>query len=269
MKETFSKRHGFLPPPKAITIREDAPRELRYFIVTAFCELSGHPFTLETAIKEVLKFRPEEKNRIYTHLNIVEHIVNCEWYQVYDIIEATISNLNQGNKEKFTTAINEFFIENGIGWKIVDGLIETRNDDVFEKTTQNVVSVLGNVKLPTAKNEIREAIVCLSRRPTSDITGAIQHSLACLECVIREATGDKKPTLGDLIKKYPNVVPPPLDKAIEKIWGFTSEQGRHLQEGRVPEYAEAKLVVELTSAIVSYLGEKFNGRCIKDRGEID
>jgi len=48
-----------------------------------------------------------------------------------------------------------------------------------------VVTVLETAKLETAKTEIREALNDLSRRPTPDITGAIQHSLACLECVAR------------------------------------------------------------------------------------
>ena len=104
----------------------------------------------------------------------------------------------------------------------------------------------------------------MSRRPTPDITGAIQHSLACLECVAREVTGDRNATLGELIKKHPNIVPKPLDSAIEKIWGFTSEQGRHLREGQAPEYLEAELVVELSSAIATYLGKKLSGTSTKN-----
>src|SRR5690606_3639468 len=132
--------------------------------------------------------------------------------------------------EIFINEINEYFVANGIGWKIVNDRIETRGDEVFETAVHRVVEVLETAKLQTAKSEIREAINDLSRRPIPDITGAIQHSLACLECVAREATGDKKATLGELIKKYPSIVPKPLDIAIDKIWGFTSEQGRHLRE---------------------------------------
>lgn len=61
----------------------------------------------------------------------------------------------------------------------------------------------------------------------------------------REVTGDTKSTLGDLMKKFPKVIPCPLDQAVTKIWGLTSEQGRHLREGQAPEYLEAELVVRL------------------------
>jgi hypothetical protein len=147
---------------------------------------------------------------------------------------------------------------NGIGWKINENQIETRGDEIFETAVNNVVEVLEVAKLNTAKAEIREAITDLSRRPTPDITGAIQHSLACLECVSREITGDRKLTMGKIIEKHPNIVPKPLDSAIEKIWGFASNQGRHLQEGQAPEYLEAELVVELTATIATYLGKKFS-----------
>jgi ABC-2 type transport system permease protein len=52
--------------------------------------------------------------------------------------------------------------------------------------------------------------------------------------------------------------------AIEKIWGFASNHGRHLQEGQAPEYLEAELVVELTAAIATYLGKKLGGQ---DKGQ--
>ncbi len=126
----------------------------------------------------------------------------------------------------FIKEINEYFISNGIGWKIINEQIETRGDEVFETAVKTVVSVLEKANLQTAKTEIKEALIDLSRRPTPDITGAIQHSLACLECVTREITGDKKSTLGDLMKKFPGVIPSPLDVAVSKIWGFTSGYGQ-------------------------------------------
>ena len=123
--------------------------------------------------------------------------------------------------------------------------------------------------LHTAKTEIKEAIFDLSRRPDPDLTGAIQHSLASLECVAREATGDKNSTLGDLMKKFPGAIPTPLDQAVSKIWGYTSEQGRHLREGQLPGYLETELVVEVTAAISTYLAKLMNKIPEKTREEND
>jgi|LauGreDrversion4_2_1035121.scaffolds.fasta_scaffold09165_5 hypothetical protein len=259
-KDTFSRRHGLLPlKEKEITIREDAPRELRGFVQMAFYNLNKKPSDLRKITSRVLRTPPDNINwsefpNIQSEVS--QHLESCEWYVVYDIIEAIIEKLNPVEQEQFINEVNDHFVANGIGWKIVNGQIETRGDEVFETAVNNVVSVLEAGKLQTAKTEIREALNDLSRRPTPDITGAIQHSVACLECVIREFTGNKKSTLGDLMKKFPGVIPSPLDKAIENIWGFSSEKGRHLREGEAPEYLEAELVVEVTSAISTYLGKK-------------
>lgn len=265
--DTFSKRQGlFTIKEKEIIVREDAPEGLRGFVRMAYYDLNKNPSGLRSITTRVLRISPDGNNWLeYPNIDyeVAEHIDNCEWYLVYDIIEIIIKKLNTKEKATFSNEINEYFITNGIGWKIVNEQIETRGYEVFETAVRTIVSVLETAKLETAKIEIKEALIDLSRRPTPDITGAIQHSLACLECVAREATDDKKATLGELIKRHPNIVPKPLDIAIDKIWGFTSEQGRHLREGQRPEYLEAELVVELSAAISTYLGKKLGGVIIK------
>lgn len=261
-KETFSKRFGhFSLRGKEITVREDAPEGLRSFIPVAFYELNKNPSDLRAIVCRLLRVPPDRNNwSEFPNIDgeVIDLLTSCDWYLVYDIIETIIDKLKQSEKENFSKEINEYFITNGIGWKTVNGQIETRGDEVFETSVETVVQVLETAKLKTAKTEIREAIIDLSRRPHPDITGAIQHSLACLECVTREFTGDTKSTLGDLMKKFPGAIPSPLDQAVSKIWGFTSEQGRHLKEGKEPEYLEAELVVEVTAAISTYLGKKLS-----------
>lgn len=148
------------------------------------------------------------------------------------------------------------FLENGIGWKLEEGLIVFRGDEFFETTLKKAEEVLEQAKTLTAKQEIKEAINDLSRKPEPDVTGAIQHSLACLECISREVANDRKSTLGELIKKHRAIVPPPLDQVIEKMWGFSSEQGRHLQEGKPPDFEEAELLVGLSASLSTYLAKK-------------
>lgn len=259
-KIPFSKRHGlYFTNEKEITVRNDAPEGLRGFIKMAFYELNKNPSDLRKITTKVLRIPPDSNNwSEYPNVDweVGQHLENCDWYFIYDIIEAILENLNSEEKTQFTEEINEYFFSNGIGWKVENGEITTRGDELFETAVKKVVGVLEIAKLETAKNEIKEAIHDLSRRPIPDITGAIQHSLACLECVVRQITGDSKSTLGELMKKYPNVIPSPLDQAVTKIWGYTSEQGRHLVEGREPGYLEAELVVEVTAAIATYLGKK-------------
>lgn len=141
---------------------------------------------------------------------------------------------------------------------------EVRSPDLWDTLRNDAVNRLGqteraNLALEsankrTAASELREADADLSRRP-ADLTGAVQHSLAALECVAREHCGDQA-TFGKLLERYPDLFPKPLDKGMEKVWGFASEMGRHLREGRTPKEEEAELLVGLATACCTYLARK-------------
>ncbi|HXB45808.1 MAG TPA: hypothetical protein VNV85_17195 [Puia sp.] len=263
MNARFSNRFGYTPSEKEIAIREDAPLGLRQFIVQLVYDCGYQPSFCRRIICRVLSITPDRNN--WTEYPNIEYeasqlIEECDWFFVYDIIEAFGNAIDTNYREEFQDDLNLYFKQSGIGWKIEYGSIEYRGAEEFETAIKQVETVLETAKLETAKTEIKEAIHDLSRRPVPDITGAIQHSLACLECASREITGDKKATLGDIIKKHPGIVPRPLDLAIEKIWGYSSEQGRHLREGLIPNFDEAELVVGLTATIAIYLGKKLGGK---------
>lgn len=270
MTNRFSKRFGHSIKEKPIEIREDAPQELREFIIQLIYEFGYQPSFLRGVICRVLRKSPDRGN--WSEYPNIDYEVNqlmeeSDWFYIYDIIEAFANRIEGKYKASFHEELNDYFKANGIGWKLHNEQIETRGDLVFEGAVEKVENTLEKVGLKTAQTEIKEAISDLSRRPEPDITGAIQHSLACLECVCREATGDKKATLGDLMKKYSDIVPKPLDKSISFIWGFSSEQGRHLREGRDPEYIEAELLVELSSTVSNYLAKKIGNLGIDEESQ--
>lgn len=266
---TFSKRHGYAKESE-ITVREDAPDELRCFIIDIAeddCNLSLS--TLRTIICRVLHKNPDRQNN-WGSSEIDEEIRRligeCEWHKVYDITERLYAYLsdNQAQTEDctliadiFQNAINDYFLENGIGWKLVDGQLEMRGVEVFEKSMKSAQELLElNDQYSTASKELHEAIIDLSRRPLADITGAIQHAIASLECVAREISGERTLTLGKIMERHKITIPRPLDSAIEKAWGYASEHGRHLQEGRNPEFEEAELIVGICASVGNYLVKK-------------
>ena len=260
MNDTFSKRNGFKIPDKKITIREDAPHNLRDFIPNVYYGLNIQPSTVRKIVCQTLRVSPDKGNwgeYPYISQEVQSLLSECEWFKVYDIIERLACNLRDPrNNLLFHEEINSFFCENGIGWKLITGRIELRGDEDFETAISVVEEVLEERGIETATTEIKEAILDLSRRPNADTTGAIQHSLAALECIARTVTGASGLTLGALIKKHKDIVPPPLDSLIEKMWGFSSEQGRHLREGEEPHFEEAELLVHLSASICTYLGKK-------------
>ena len=110
----------------------------------------------------------------------------------------------------------------------------------------------------TVKAELEEARRDLSRRPDPDVTGCVQHSMAALECAARICSGDENATLGEIIKRQSARlgIPKPLDKALEKFWGYASDKGRHLREGGTPNRDEAELLLSVAAAVTTYLLQK-------------
>lgn len=255
---SFTERMGINVPIVPITVRYDAPKALRIYLLQLMRKY-------ETSLKRIRSYvcfiakEDEDPNNWgendYMKEEIISVLTICPWYRIYDIIEYFYSKLSL-NKAEFEKDINEYFLEKGIGWKLTDGIIEARGEEVFEQKIAETVDVLGKAKLETSQNEIHEAIKDMSKRPAPDITGSIQHSVAALECLCREITGDKKRTLGQLINNNPDIVPAPLNIVVEKIFGFASEQGRHLKEGKAPNYEEAELVVHLSASLCTYLTKK-------------
>jgi hypothetical protein len=189
--------------------------------------------------------------------NEVQDLVgNCPWHKVYDVAEEFYQRLDRDAEKRceFEDRLNEFFIENGIGWAMKEGKIVVRGSEAFSAVPKQAIDALEEAARHTAAREIHEAIQDLSRRPQPDVTGSIQHAMAALECVARDITGQPK-TLGKLISDHGDTLnlPRPLDEALEKMWGYASETGRHLREGRDPRFEDAELVVTVAAAVSIYL----------------
>ena len=264
-RKPFSKRHGYSGQPREITIREDAPENLRHFVLDKAVELGLGPDGLRDIICSILHVRPDPSNwSEYPNIwSEVEGLVyGCDWFRVYDFIEQVHERLARPRSiskspqraTEFENSLNEFLAEEGIGWQLTtDSEIVTRGTEAFEAGVHEAVAALEAAGRKTAQGEIHQALADLSRRPEPDLTGAIQHAMAALECVARDAAGDPKATLGDILKRYPDLIPKPLDTAVEKAWGYASEMGRHIREGREPERKEVELIVGLAATVATYL----------------
>jgi len=254
----FSTRYGYKNVEDVeITIREDAPQEFRAFLIQLLYEFGFTPSRLRKIFCLVLRQAPDEDNwSEYPNIDgeVRGLLRDCEWFKVYDILEKILQDdRSHFNRDEFTTEVNNFFIGEGYGWKINQSLIEMRGAESFELIVKSANDKLAEDQYSTANKELHQALKDLSRRPSPDITGAIQHSMASLECVAREITGDLKATLGEIMSKHKGLIPAPLDQAVEKAWGFASEYGRHIREGREPDFQDAELIVGICSSIGSYL----------------
>ena len=255
--QSFSERHGYQGHDMPITIRNEAPPFLRNGVLAIAVKSGFQPKTIRSIICNVLNEMPDEAHN-WGASNVMQEceslIAGCEWFEVYDICEELAKNNSYGDGT-FEANLNKFFIKKGIGWKMEGGQLSVRGEADYEAVTREAQNHLEKSGRSTAADELKEGMRDLSRRPEADITGAIQHSMAALECLARDISDSKK-TLGDLVKNKVIDLPAPIDGAVEKMWGFASEQGRHIREGRKPNFPEAILTVHFCSAIVVYLSHK-------------
>jgi hypothetical protein len=128
-----------------------------------------------------------------------------------------------------------------------------RSSDAVDSIIHAAADALREGGRSTAEGELREAIHDLSRRPRPDITGAVQHAGAALECLARDVTGSPTKTFGEILKASPDIFPKPLDEGAAKFWGFVSNFGRHVRAGHVPTIEEAFLVTGISAAFAAYL----------------
>jgi hypothetical protein len=236
---------------------EAAPERVRHTAVDK-ARLPIGPERLREIVCSVLEPQPEHTDNAWSQVDSL--MSSCEWFHVYDAIEALYAEtvgsggpLQLACAAMYEQAINKCFEEEGVGWQLANGEIVTRGTEAFEAAVHGAAGALETARRLTARAEIHEALADLSRRPEPDLTGAVHHAMAALECVARDACGDPKATLGDILNRHPDLIPKPLDTAVEKAWGYASEMGRHIREGREPARKEVELIVGFAATVATYL----------------
>jgi AbiJ-like protein len=194
-QERFSRRFGHGPTDQPITIRDDAPDVVRGAILKiAEGELGISPSQIRAVLCTVLRTLPDGSNWS-DYPNVWDEcqslVEGAPWYRVYDFVEALFQDLVRRHQHelahKWQALINEYFIEAGVGWQMRDGLLFARGPEAFQASVESARDRLAEAELPTARQEIHEALRDLSRRPDPDLTGAVHHAMAALECTAREA----------------------------------------------------------------------------------
>jgi len=262
VKGPFSQRQGCQPPPKPISVRDDAPIDFRFAVVSLAEKEGFRPKHIRRILCDTLMVRPDPSNwNDYpnVHDEVTDQVDNCPWYLVYDLAEALYERLNiefdSDQATSYQDGLNRFMIEDGIGWEMKDGVFVARGAEGFISAVSNAEHELQETGRPTAAREIHEALSDLSRRPEPDLTGAVHHAMNALECLLKDMSDEPSKTLGAIIQTHSERfgIPAPLDKAIEKMWGFASQKGRHLTEGKEPTFKDAELIVTICAGLCGYL----------------
>jgi len=263
VSQPFSKRNNFSVAASEIKIREDAPESLRLTVLNKTIGLKYQPSFLRWIICNALRQRPDPESwSEYPNIwgEVEQLMYGCKWYKVYDIIEAICEEIADSGQPKaaksFADEVNLVCAEEGIGWQLVDGQIVTRGNDQFDQIVRKAETALVEEGRTTAAGRIKKAVQDLSARPKPDASGAVSHATGALECVLDDITGQSM-TLGEFLKRYPDLFPGSMKKALEGLWGFASNEGaRHGREGVGPSREDAEFVVAVAAALTTYLNSK-------------
>jgi len=258
---SFSRRYGFRGRPSEPLMYHDAPEKVRVGLLSILQgEMEISPSWMREVVSGVLRIRPNPGNwSEYPNIwDEVEGLIHhAEWYEVYDIIEGFAGRFARKRRlDEYSAHLNELLADEGIGWRLNGTSIEVHGDEALEGVVGDTEEELEESGFSTAATELSEARRDLSRRPHPDLSGAIQHAMAALECVAREVTGDSRATLGQIISRHPDLFPRPVDEAAARLWGYASEQARHGREDRCLEWEETLLVVGVAGSLCSYLNAK-------------
>lgn len=230
------------------------------------------PLTLEDiyakgtreALCRGLKKLPDSQN--WSKDNIVSEvhslIQDAEWYQVYDGAEAIADEILRRHMVDeyalYEEELNRTLEESSVGWRMVNARFEVRGDEASQAVQDHSLTQIAESGLTVATSEMKEAIAALSRRPVPNLSGAVVHAFLALESIARHCTGDPKSTLGDILKKHPDMLTEPLKSAAEKLWGFASNEARHGSENRNLDPVEVELVVGTAAVLSSFLVRKLS-----------
>jgi hypothetical protein len=268
LEQPFSKRHQY-GTPKEITVREGAPESLRFFVLETAKNLNWGPSSLRPNVCRVLRIPPDPGNwSEYPNvdLEVTRLMDECEWFKVYDIIEALHAAMSKQDNitrktapryantaATFAAELNGFFIEEGVGWQLVNGQIIARGDEGFQEAVKTADSQLNKNQRPTAASHIKFAVKALSERPAPNTSGAVAHATSAVECLLNDITGQEM-TLGRYLDKHPSLFHPALKKALDGVYGYASDAGaRHGKEGREPSFDEAQFAVTMCVAACTLL----------------
>lgn len=180
-----------------------------------------------------------------------EYFFRCKWYEVYDFIEFLIQDRDTFIDAKAIEFLNGVLEKENAAYRVV-------GVEIVEITDTNEIKAIEDaLSHPDApvREHIRAALAMLSDRNEPDYRNAIKEAISAVEATCRLVTGMEAASLGDALKRIPDLHPA-LKKAFLALYGFTSNAGgiRHsLLDKSNLSYADAKFMLTACSAFVSYL----------------
>jgi hypothetical protein len=278
-EDTFSKRHGYTPPPvrgERKSLSKEARTRLWNIFHSDFRRLNTQavPYTItsEVEFSQIgnsflrgvwTEFFGERLDRYPGYEAVIAHIANGfergAWHFPFGIWEEIFKSKPSPIREPEKTA------------EAIRTVLERENTaDTFvgnyfveRMTAEEVKSVEKVLRSPI--EGIREhsttALQFLSDRKNPNYRNSVKESISAVETACKHLTGLEKATLGDALNKLHSKRPlhQAFKDAFAKLSGWTSDEDgiRHsIMESDNVERADAQFMLVTCSAFVNYLFER-------------
>jgi len=266
--DLFSKRYGLRPTPEGL-MYEDVSEQARVGLYHVVRQFFKKYYDLYKALCIALRI-PLDRGIAKSHLSwdylaseaIEKLIMNCQWWQFYDICEVLRQGLeHEPEKDSFSEEINNLFREEHLGFELTDGRVEKIGSGFIDARVREVRYLLKEPEFTGADKHFEKAIKALNARPTPDVENCVKDAVSAIESIGRIIVNDEKALLSDIIKDMAKnkTIPKPLDEAIQKIYAYRGDQpgvAHGLVGTSKVTVDEAEFVLAVSAAIIIYLVKK-------------
>ncbi len=267
----FLYREGLRYVPDTLTY-DDLPERARNGIYTELALLFrtdlGSTFAASlyeaTCRKTRERFGPASPYYTSLETDIWPLIRKANWSDVLAIIEDWLQGfpklrLRSGatDFERFVSAVNAPFVEDGIGWSIGKDLrITRRQSAVLETRLKEAGLLLQDPRFTAADQLWRKAVDALNRIPEPDVENCIKDAVAAVESAVSSLTG-KRVQLDRYVKDMANEgrIPKPLDESFAKVYAYRGNQPGVGHGSDIPLSArvqDAEYVLNWAAAAIVY-----------------
>jgi hypothetical protein len=188
---------------------------------------------------------------------IRKYCFDCEWYEVYDLIEFVAHRSIYTSPSNAMTEFNEVLGSELSAYRFVGGKIAPISSEQERRSIESAIAQTSD-SFSNSSEHLQQAVTLLARKPTPDYRNSIKESISAVEALCAVVTGNSKVTLGQALKVIDTEAPlhGALRSAFEKLYGYTSDADgiRHaLMEETKLEQEDAIFMLVACSAFVSYV----------------
>lgn len=194
-----------------------------------------------------------------TEKQLKNYFFKCQWYEVFDFIEAVSKFGHPQVKNNFIKTCNSYLSRENSAYRFVCEQIT----EITSKQEIEAVQEASSSKFAPVNRHFKTALNLLNDRENPDYRNSIKESISAIESLVKTLTNDKKATLGQALKALENAnnLHPALKSSLTSLYGYTSDADgiRHalLSEPSLTK-SDAKFMLVSCSAFANYLTEIFD-----------